>query len=59
MLYEFSVANHLPPVGTVSAQDFMDDGTPICLQITIDRETKSAIFDFEGTGYEVRCTHVK
>lgn len=27
----------------------MDDGTPIKLAVTIDRTTRSAIFDFEGT----------
>ena len=31
----------------------MDDGTPICLSITIDREAGNAIFDFEGTGPSV------
>ncbi|CAM9446716.1 unnamed protein product, partial [Sphacelaria rigidula] len=31
----------------------MDDGTPIQLAVTIDRNTRSAIFDFEGTGPEV------
>lgn len=36
-------------VGTVSAEDFMDDGTPIRLAVTVDRTTRSALFDFEGT----------
>jgi 5-oxoprolinase (ATP-hydrolysing) len=31
----------------------MDDGTPIELRLTIDREERSAIFDFTGTGPEV------
>ena len=31
----------------------MDDGTPIKLKLTIDREEGSAEFDFEGTGPEV------
>ena len=35
-------------VGTVRAEDCMDDGTPICLAVTIDRGDGSAIFDFEG-----------
>ena len=34
------------------ALDRMDDGTPIELTIDIDPETGSAVFDFEGTGYE-------
>ncbi|RJE24558.1 5-oxoprolinase [Aspergillus sclerotialis] len=33
--------------------DFMDDGTPIKLTLTIDKKG-SAIFDFNGTGPEVR-----
>lgn len=36
----------------LEALDFMDDGTPIQLKITID-ETGSAVFDFAGTGAEV------
>ncbi len=28
--------------------DQMDDGTPICLAVTIDRRDGSATFDFEG-----------
>lgn len=36
-------------VGTVTAEDFMDDGTPIRLAVTIDRASRSARFDFTGT----------
>lgn len=36
----------------LEATDYMDDGTPIKLKITID-ESGSAIFDFAGTGPEV------
>ena len=42
---------HPPPprqVGTVSTRDQMDDGTPICLSVTVDRRDGSATFDFEG-----------
>lgn len=53
MLHEFSLAQRLPEVGNVFAEDFMDDGTKIALRIIIDRRTDSAIFDFEGTGPEV------
>lgn len=53
MLKDFSRSRNLPVVGSVSAQDFLDDGTPICLKITIDRSDGSAVFDFEGTGYEI------
>ena len=37
----------------LSAVDFMDDGSPIKLKITIDPEKGEAIFDFAGTGPEV------
>eukprot|EP00903_Cladosiphon_okamuranus_P015215 g14063.t1 len=53
MLVDFSLQMGLGQVGTVSAEDFMDDGTPIRLAITVDRTTRSALFDFEGTGAEV------
>ncbi|KAK8866073.1 hypothetical protein IAR55_001224 [Kwoniella newhampshirensis] len=36
------------------AVDYLDDGSPIALKITIDTEAGSAIFDFEGTGPELR-----
>ncbi|KAH7322460.1 putative 5-oxoprolinase [Stachybotrys elegans] len=36
----------------LQATDYLDDGTPLCLKITIDRETGDAVFDFEGTGDE-------
>lgn len=35
------------------ATDYMDDGTPIELKVTIDPLTGGAVFDFEGTGPEV------
>ncbi|CAF9914941.1 MAG: hypothetical protein GOMPHAMPRED_008335 [Gomphillus americanus] len=37
----------------LSAEDYMDDGSPIKLKITIDAEKGEAIFDFAGTGPEV------
>lgn len=37
----------------LSAVDFMDDGSPIKLKVTIDPEQGEAVFDFEGTGPEV------
>ncbi|KIW43226.1 hypothetical protein, variant 2 [Exophiala oligosperma] len=37
----------------LQAVDYMDDGSPICLRITIDGEKGEAVFDFEGTGPEV------
>ncbi|KIY97612.1 5-oxoprolinase (ATP-hydrolysing) [Monoraphidium neglectum] len=53
MLRDFSLRQGLPEVGTVSAEDQMDDGSPICLAVTIDRGDGSATFDFTGTGPEV------
>ncbi|EPE08394.1 5-oxoprolinase [Ophiostoma piceae UAMH 11346] len=35
------------------ALDYMDDGTPIQLTITIDEATGGAVFDFTGTGPQV------
>lgn len=55
-LSHFSGSQGLPEVGTVSASDVMDDGSPIRLAVTIDRRDGSAVFDFEGTGgcsYEI------
>ncbi|KAH9965303.1 Hydantoinase B/oxoprolinase [Russula dissimulans] len=38
----------------LSATDHLDDGTPICLRVEINEDDGSAVFDFEGTGCEVR-----
>lgn len=37
----------------LEAMDYMDDGSPIKLKITIDESTGTADFDFTGTGPEV------
>lgn len=56
---ELSVRNLLKDVSKrfegqdLSAVDYMDDGSPIKLKITIDAEKGEAVFDFEGTGPEV------
>jgi 5-oxoprolinase (ATP-hydrolysing) len=56
---ELSVRNLLKDVSRrfegqdLKAVDFMDDGSPIQLKITIDAEKGEAIFDFDGTGPEV------
>lgn len=56
---ELSVRNLLKDVAQrfggrdLSAVDYMDDGSPIELKITIDAEKGEAVFDFEGTGPEV------
>mmetsp|Transcript_10110 Transcript_10110/g.16753 ORF Transcript_10110/g.16753 Transcript_10110/m.16753 type:complete len:843 (+) Transcript_10110:124-2652(+) len=54
MLRSFSEDRGLDRLhGSVSARDYLDDGTPICLKITINREEGSAVFDFAGTGPEI------
>lgn len=40
----------------ISAVDYMDDGTPIQLEVTIDKDSGSATFDFTGTGPQVYGT---
>ena len=56
---ELSVRNLLKEVSKrfegqdLSAIDYMDDGSPIKLKITIDAENGEAVFDFDGTGPEV------
>jgi len=49
MLRDFAVKHD----GCVRASDHMDDGTPICLEVSIDKTTSSAVFDFTGTGPQV------
>lgn len=56
---ESSVRNLLKDVSRrfegqdLSAVDYMDDGSPIKLKITINAEKGEAVFDFDGTGPEV------
>lgn len=58
---ELSVRNLLRRVAReqsskeLHAVDYMDDGTPIELRVTIDPEAGSALFDFHGTGPEVNA----
>ncbi|XP_042319482.1 5-oxoprolinase [Sceloporus undulatus] len=37
----------------VEAEDFMDDGSPIHLKVTVDPQEGTAVFDFTGSGHEV------
>jgi 5-oxoprolinase (ATP-hydrolysing) len=53
MLKEFSLREQLQVIDTVSAEDYLDDGTCIQLAITINRQEGSACFDFTGTGHEI------
>lgn len=57
---ELSVRNLLKQVSSklkakedLTAVDYMDDGSPIKLRISIDAEEGTAVFDFTGTGPEV------
>ena len=56
---ELSVRNLLKQVSKrfegqdLSAIDYMDDGSPIQLKVTIDAGKGEAVFDFTGTGPEV------
>lgn len=47
MLKELSKKNKMKEVDSVTAVDYMDDGTPIQLKLTIDRNEGTAEFDFE------------
>ncbi|XQJ26436.1 5-oxoprolinase, putative [Leishmania guyanensis] len=38
---------------TLQATDYMDDGTPICLRISIQPNSGEATFDFTGSGSQV------
>jgi N-methylhydantoinase B/oxoprolinase/acetone carboxylase alpha subunit len=37
----------------LACTDYLDDGTPIALRVSIDAERGSSVFDFEGTGNEM------
>jgi 5-oxoprolinase (ATP-hydrolysing) len=52
-LIDLSHRKGLPEVGSVRAKDFLDDGSPICLTLTIDRDQGAACFDFEGSGPQI------
>lgn len=54
MLKEIGVdAKNRTGQSVLSATEFMDDGTPISLTVSIDEKNGTAVFDFSGTGYEV------
>jgi 5-oxoprolinase (ATP-hydrolysing) len=53
MLVQVSLRHNLRPIDTVEAVDYMDDGSPIRLRLTIDRGARTALFDFAGTGEQV------
>ncbi len=52
-LCEVSRTQELAEKDTIRATEYLDDGSPINLTLTIDRSNGSAIFDFTGTGAEL------
>ncbi len=52
-LKELSRSKGMAVVDTVCAEDYLDDGSPIALALTIDRNDGSATFDFNGTGTQI------
>lgn len=53
MLRELSLKNNMAAVETIQTVDVMDDGSTICLALTINRDEGSAKFDFTGTDPEM------
>ena len=53
MLRVFSINEGMAEVDSITAEDFLDDGTLIKLTVQIDRVAGSALFDFTGTGPEI------
>ena len=53
MLRRLSREAGLKEVDTVYGVEYLDDGSPIRLALTIDRGQGSALFDFAGTGPEL------
>ena len=45
-------ARQSSPEAVLHRIEYMDDGSPIELKVTIDAESGSAVFDFTGTGEE-------
>ena len=52
-LQDLSLAKGMQEKDTVKAVDYLDDGSPIVLSLTIDRTDGNAVFDFSGTGPEI------
>jgi 5-oxoprolinase (ATP-hydrolysing) len=52
-LCEVSRARGMAEKDCVTATEYLDDGSPIVLTLTIDRSDGSALFDFSGTGTEL------
>ena len=53
-LREISRSKKLASVAILTAEEKLDDGSPIHLRLTIDQKEGGAVFDFSGTGREVQ-----
>jgi len=53
MLRTISLEHKLKPIDTLTAEDYMDEGSKISLKLTIDRNEGTAVFDWTGTDYEI------
>lgn len=53
MLTAISISNGMKEIDTVSRDDYMDDGTMIALDLTINRKDQTAVFDFRRSGLQV------
>ena len=52
-LIDLAKEHHLEEVGSIRAEDCLDDGSIIQLKLTIDPKDGDAVFDFSGTGCEL------
>lgn len=52
-LCEVSRTQGFAEIDSVTATEYLDDGSPIVLKLSIDRSGGSAVFDFTGTGTEL------
>ena len=52
-LRSLSASKNSALLDSVTAVDYLDDGSPIALKLTIDRIHGSVVFDFDGTGSEI------
>ena len=53
LVVSWSLAHGMDEVDTFGAVDYLDDGSPIRVEITIDRARRSIALDFAGTGPEL------
>jgi len=55
MLVQISLKNHFKEVEGIRETEYMDDGSAIHLELTIDRNSRSVVFDFTGTSAQVNA----